>query len=255
MEDDTPRADFVEEAMRVIENADRRGIILRVIGAVALRIKLPNNFRKFHEEVLDRKLSDIDYASYTKYTVQVRKLFQELGYVWDEVIARIAPFRDIFYDEVNNRHSDVFYDKLIFCHDIDFRGRLELDYPTITLADYALEKLQIVKISEKDIKDLIALFLVFPVGDSDKETINKRYISKVLSKDWGFYYTVTTNLIKLTQLLEKYKLSEEEINLIKLKIDDLIEAIKNEPKSAGWKMRAAVGTKKKWYRDVEEVLR
>jgi hypothetical protein len=225
------------------------------MGAVALRIKLPNNFRKFHEEVLGRKLSDIDYASYTRYTVQVRKLFQELGYVWDEVIARIAPFRDIFYDEVNSRHSDVFYDKLIFCHDIDFRGRLELDYPTITLADYALEKLQIVKISEKDIKDLITLFLVFPVGDSDKETVNKKYISKVLSKDWGFYYTVTTNLRKLTQLLERYKLSEEEINLIKLKIDYLIEAIENEPKSAGWKMRAAVGTKKKWYRDVEEVLR
>ncbi len=255
MEDSTPRIDFIEEAIRVIENAERKGIILRVIGAVALRIKLPSDLKIFHEEVLDRKLSDIDYASYTKYTVQVRKLFQELGYIWDEAIARIAPFRDIFYDEVNKRHSDVFYDKLIFCHDVDFRGRLELDYPTITLADYALEKLQIVKINEKDIKDLIVLFLGFEVGDNDKETINKRYISKILSKDWGFYYTVTSNLTKLSQLLEHYKLSKEERNIIKSRIDSLLEAIEKEPKSTSWKIRASIGTKKKWYRDVEEVVR
>jgi hypothetical protein len=250
-----PRTDFIEEAMRVIREAEGRGIALRVIGAVALRIKLPAEFRKFHEQMLNRELSDIDYLSYSKHTVEVRKLFKELGYVWDEAVARIAFSRDIFHDEVNNRHSDVFYDKLMFCHDVDFRGRLELDYPTITLTDYALEKLQIVQISDKDVKDLIVLFMNFPVENSDKGAINKKYISNVLSKDWGFYYTVTTNLRKLGQLVEKYKIPKDKVDLIRLRINDLLEAIENEPKSFGWKMRAKVGTKKKWYREVEEVIR
>jgi len=247
--------DFINEALKIVGEAEKRGIVLRVIGAVALRIKLPNDVRILHEKILNRKLSDIDYASYSKYTVEVRNLFKELNYVWDEAIARIALLRDIFYNKINNIHSDVFYDKLMFCHDIDLRGRLELDYPTITLTDYALEKLQIVQINEKDVKDLIALFIGFPVENSDKDAINKEYISKVLSKDWGFYYTVTSNLKKLTQLLGRYKLPKDKEDMIKSKVSNLLEAIEKEPKSIGWKMRAKIGTKKKWYREVEEVIR
>jgi len=36
---------------------------------------------------------------------------------------------------------DVFFDKLLVAnHPIDFKGRLELDYPTITVTDMLLEK-------------------------------------------------------------------------------------------------------------------
>lgn len=65
--------------MRVIREAERRGIALRVIGAVALRINLPAESRKFHEQMLNRELSDIDYASYSKHTVEVKKIFKESG--------------------------------------------------------------------------------------------------------------------------------------------------------------------------------
>jgi len=255
MSSNVPRANFLEEATRVIEEAEKDGIVLRVLGAVALRLKLPEEARVFHEKSLERKLSDIDYASYSKYTVKVRKLFQRLGYIWDEAIARIAFSRDIFHDERNKRHSDVFYDKLVFCHTIDLKKRFELDYPTITMTDYALEKLQIVQINEKDIKDLILLFMNFPVENSDQEAINKKYISKILSKDWGFYYTVTTNLKKFLQLLRNFKLTKDKVDLVTSRVNDLLEAIEKEPKSMGWKLRAKLGTKKKWYRDVEEVIR
>ena len=42
---------------------------------------------------------------------------------------------------------------------------------------------------------------------------------------------------------------------IKAKIDKLISIVDAAPKSMGWKARAKVGTKKKWYKDVEEVAR
>ena len=37
------------------------------------------------------------------------------------------------------------------CHDIPFKDRLEIDYPTIPLAELLLEKMQIVQINEKDL--------------------------------------------------------------------------------------------------------
>jgi len=40
-----------------------------------------------------------------------------------------------------------------------------------------------------------------------------------------------------------------------LKVDRLVEWIEKEPKTRSWKMRARIGPKKKWYRDVEEVVR
>ena len=48
-------------------------------------------------------------------------------------------------------------DKLDFCHPIPWKSRLEVDTPTIPLAELVLEKMQIVKINEKDIIDTIML--------------------------------------------------------------------------------------------------
>lgn len=139
------------------------------------------------------------------------------------------------------------------CHTIDFRKRLTIDYPTISLADWALEKLQIVKINEKDIKDLMILFLEHDVGDGDKETVNADYISKILSKDWGFYYTVTTNLTKVKAFLPEYSiLTKENVKEIETQINKLIDAIEKKSKSMGWKLRAKVETKKRWYVEIGE---
>jgi hypothetical protein len=140
------------------------------------------------------------------------------------------------------------------CHTLDFRGRLEFDSPTITLADFLLEKMQIVELNEKDKIDTIVLLREHEIGDSDNETINARYISKLLSKDWGFYYTTTTNLVKIKEYAGVH-MSEEDRRDVVAKAGQLVERIDNEPKTTGWKMRARVGPKKKWYRDVEEVIR
>jgi hypothetical protein len=46
----------------------------------------------------------------------------------------------------------VFADELYFCHKIPFKGRLEIDTPTISTTDLLLEKMQIVEINLKDFK-------------------------------------------------------------------------------------------------------
>jgi hypothetical protein len=142
------------------------------------------------------------------------------------------------------------------CHTIDFRNRLEMDPRTISISDIMLEKLQIVKINEKDIKDVMILLREHEVGMRENETINTAYISKLFSNDWGFYYTATTNLKLIkAKLNDSYRsiFREEDISDIADKIDKLLNAIENEPKSTSWKMRARTGPRKKWYQDVEEV--
>ncbi|MGP8127369.1 MAG: hypothetical protein ACLP9D_06150 [Candidatus Bathyarchaeia archaeon] len=67
---------------------------------------------------------------------------------------------------------------------------------------------------------------------------------------------MTTNLGKVQTRLAKYnELSDEDRNDITMKIRELLKRIEDEPKPLSWKMRARMGLKSKWYRDVEEVTR
>ena len=75
------------------------------------------------------------------------KLLDALGYVSDKRMLFMG--RYLFENPDNKRHIDIFFDKLEFCHIIDFRGRLEIDYPTISLSDILLQKMQIVQTSLK----------------------------------------------------------------------------------------------------------
>lgn len=243
---------IINDALKLIETANEKGLFLRVLGAVAFRI----HCTKFgHLLGKLRAITDMDFMAYNKQMNQIEKHILEHGYKMRTTsIAAVAAKRRIFYDKNNGISIDIFLDKLEMCHDIDFRGRLEVDYPTIPLAELLLEKLQIVQLNEKDVKDVIILLREHETGETDKETINAKYIARLLSNDWGFYYTATTNLRNIRSLLKEYPtLIEADKEFIENKIDNLLAIIEKEPKSFGWKMRAKIGTKKAWYRKVEEI--
>lgn len=131
---------------------------------------------------------------------------------------------------------------------------MELDFPTITPSDLLLEKMQIVQITEKDLKDTMILLREHEIKEHENDVINTKYIAKLLSNDWGFYYTVTTNLKKTKEFLNFFDaLTDEDKNIISEKIDKLLDYIEREPKSLKWKARAKIGTRKKWYREVETI--
>jgi hypothetical protein len=250
-----PLPDFTQEALRVADLAKNRGIVLRVMGACAVRIHCPKY--GYLSDKLGRQLTDLDFMSYDKYMPKMERFFEEIGYQPRRAFSlhwgHEAYKRQFFDDPKNKRHVDVFFDELEMSHTISFKRRLELDYPTITLADLMLEKMQIVKINEKDIKDAIVLLREHNVGQVDEETVNSKYIADLLSNDWGFYYTVTGNLDKVKRLLREYDaLSEDDIRHDANEIDKLLRIIEEAPKSVGWKMRAKIGTRKKWYTEVGE---
>ena len=254
--------EFFKLRDRVMEEADKRGITLRIIGAIAIRTHCPEY--KYLEYDLGRMLTDIDFVGYDKDTKRTRDLFVDLGYREDPAIRAMMSGmgmgkmskRLIFYEDNLGIHSDVFMDEMKFCHVVSFKGRLEIDHPTVPLTDMFLSKLQIVKINEKDIIDSVVLLREHEVGSGDKEMVNEDYIAKLFAADWGFWRTATENLEKIKNFAHTYtKLTDEDKKDVEKKITQLQERIEKEPKSMKWKMRNKVGDKKQWYEDVEEVVR
>jgi len=247
--------ELVGKAVKIIRAAEDQGIVLRLMGALAVNYHCPK-YAHYHEKA-DRTPTDIDFASRSKFKGKLTTFLQGLGYKIDPMMMSLPSYaegkRHIYFGETQ---IDVFFDELRMCHTIDWSKRLEVDNPTIPLADIALEKLQIVEINPKDIKDLVLLFLEHDVGDTDKETINGRYIAGLFSKDWGFYYTSTTNLNKVKRLIDQYvSLPEDEAKTVRERVDKLLSMIENQTKSMGWKMRSRIGTKQKWYMEVGEDYR
>jgi len=246
---------MMNEGTRLVEEAKKREMHLRLLGAIAFQFHCPK-FSHLSMK-LDRVLTDIDFAGYSKEKDTIMKMMKEFGYEDDPSVTALFGHKRLIWDNKSNGvHIDIFLDKLEMNHDIPFKDRLDLDALTISLADMLLEKMQIVQLNEKDFIDTIMLIREHTVGNNGNtpETIDAGYVAKLLASEWGFYYTVTTNLGKVQARLEHYgELSPEDREDVTRKIGELLKRIEDEPKSFSWKMRAKVGSKSKWYRDVEEV--
>ncbi len=256
-----PTEVFIEEGKRLVDEAAKREIPLRLLGGVAIRIHC-SEFMDFAKKLMrlgegQQEYTDLDFVSYMIFRKnKMKEFFEEVGYEKrPTTMSSAATQRQIYFHPKGWFYVDVFYDKLLAAnHPLDFRGRLELDSPTITPTDMLLEKLQIVFPDEKDVKDLLLLLRAHQISlQEEKDTINAKFIATKLASDWGFSYTATTNLSGLRQHVGENvrSLTDEDKQDLNTKVSRLLQAIENEPKSTGWKMRSVVGTKRKWYNPVE----
>ncbi|MEM3874124.1 MAG: hypothetical protein QXU45_03215 [Candidatus Bathyarchaeia archaeon] len=251
-----PPSTFINEAISCVEEAEKKGITLRIIGGLAIYLH-SQDYKDLWEKLgrLGKKVfTDIDFIGYRKHREKVVKFFQEREYTLDKRSLMYYGERRVIFFGGRCPMVDVFFDKLEMNHTIDFRGRLEVDTPTIPPAELLLEKMQIVKIAEKDIKDTIVLLRAHEVDFHDKDAISLNALIKAgLTSDWGFWYTFTTNLEKVVVALDRYDvLTENDKRDIREKVRKIREYVDAQPKSIGWKMRAKAGTKVKWYNDVED---
>lgn len=250
--------DFYAERTRILDalaQDENKHVIMRLVGALAFRTHCPQY--GYLQDKLGRVFTDIDFASYPRFVKDIRHILTELGYEEDKQVTQLfGDRRMLFHDPAFGRHIDVFYNSLDFCHPVHFVDRLEMEELTLPLAELMLEKMQIVQINEKDLIDSIMLLREHPIGETDKETINATIIARTLGNDWGFWRTVTHNLRVLDQTLDDYNgLSTEDRAIVHERIKELEERIKSEPKTLKWRVRAQIGEKVKWYKDVEELTR
>jgi hypothetical protein len=241
----TPLPAVLDEAERLLRASTERGVVLRLLGGVAVALRCPSVRTN---ELLRRNYADMDLVGHKRQSKAINDLFVQLGYEPRRRFnAMMGMRRLVFNDMTNERRVDLFLDIFEMCHRFDLSARMELEPLTIPLADLVATKLQIVQISEKDLKDLTAIFLDHGLGDADGEVINGPYLARICANDWGTYKTFSVNLSKLAEFTRTMGLSKAELDKAATRSASLAELIEKEPKSLAWRMRARVGERKQWY--------
>ncbi|WP_435183749.1 hypothetical protein [Halobellus sp. EA9] len=242
-----PLSDPIEEAERVIEAADDRGLTVRLIGGTAIN----RHAETAREEPFKRGYRDVDFVATREEESAVEEMMADLGYEANERFNTMRRFRLEYFDPVNERKADYIIDRFDFCHAWDLRERIDVDYPTVPIEDLLLSKLQIVEVSDRDVRDILAMLADHPVepGD-DTEKIDPEYIADRCGSDWGLWRTVTYSLDRVEEYVEDEDLPIDEGELAG-RIDALRTAIDDHSKSLRWKLRSIVGEHKQWYKRPE----
>ncbi len=244
------RSEVAEEALRLAEEAEREDLPLRLLGGVAIRLRARDGLHPAFE----REYADLDWIAPKGASPDAQRFFEAMGYTPQVRFNAIhGRERLLYFDEQNDRQVDVLIGTFRMSHEIPFGKRLALEPVTVPLAELLLTKLQIVELNEKDVRDALALLHDHPVEGEDGDAINGAQIARLCAADWGLWRTFTANLGSLADHLERYDLPEESKERIAARIEELQARIEEEPKSFGWKMRAKIGERKRWYELPEEV--
>jgi hypothetical protein len=243
-----PLSDPVAEGTRLAEAAAERGLPLRLLGGVAVALLCPSS----RKPPLQRRYGDIDFATVRSAKEDVVRLMEGLGYVPDREFNTLHGHRRLFFwDEANQRQVDIFVDAAHLCHRVDLKGRIELLPLTLSPTDLTVLKLQVVETNEKDYLDICALFADHDLSD-DESGINAHYIAGLAASDWGLWRTmgmVTERSERFARELPEFGAGE----VVADRLRRLREELDTVPKSRGWRLRARVGDRKRWYEIPEEV--
>jgi hypothetical protein len=243
-----------DELQRVVDQAKQHGILLRVLGGLAVKLHCPSAGHR----ALERDYPDIDFVTDRQGAQRLAGLLPALGYVPNKTFNTLSgDRRQLYYDEPRGRQIDVFIGEFDMCHKLPLASRLDVEPLTVPLAELFLSKAQIVQLNRKDVLDLIALLLDHPVADGDWETINRAVIAGVCGRDWGLFTTVALTLGSLRDVLARGEvgLDDGQHRIVFDRMATIRSAMETAPKTAGWKMRARVGRRVRWYQEVEEVRR
>lgn len=242
-------SDPVAEGVRIAESAAARDLPVRLLGGVAISVLCPSS----RQPPLQRSYADIDFATISGGRDLVARHIEELGYVPDREFNILHGHRRLYFrDEHNQRHLDVFVEEANLCHRIPLHRRIGVVPLTLTLADLAVLKLQVVETNEKDYLDICALFADHDLS-FDESGINVEYITDLTGSDWGLWRTigmVAERAERFARELRGFDAGE----LVANRLNRLREELDRTPKTRGWKLRARVGERKRWYELPEEVV-
>ena len=237
--------DIVEEARRVLAAAEEDNVMVRLLGGVAVRLR-----SKSLPGALEREYKDLDFVTTRKASGDVQKLLRDLGYEPHTAFNTMnSKERLLFFDDAHGRQVDVFVGSFRMCHEVPFEGRLGVDAGTVPLAELLLTKLQIIELNEKDVRDAVALLHEHEITDDDAG-LSGTQVGKLCAEDWGLWRTITRNLESVGRHLDAYEVDRE---VVAGRLRELQERIEAAEKSRGWRLRARVGERKRWYELPEEV--
>jgi hypothetical protein len=243
--------DAMAEAMNLISAADEQGITVRLLGGMAVRVLCPD----FPPRPA-AGLQDIDLASVSSSRKALQNFLLEQGHQPDKNFNALYGHKQLYFvSALSGRPIDVLIDKLSMCHELAFKDRITRMPYTLDPVDVLLSKLQIVKLNEKDVRDIVYLLAGYPVRDgAETGTISLDLYRPIVGDDWGWWRTVTMNLDKVRRLIaEKPELVPPgATHDPAAQTATLTAAAEDAPKSRRWKLRARLGDRVRWYQEPEE---
>ena len=239
----------------LIDAGEAAGIRLRLLGGLAVRQACPSaTFTAF-----SRDCSDADCIVAAD-PGRVQAFIQSQGWLPEAEFNLYNGDRRQLFLLPKGDKLDVFINIFSMCHDFNFMGRIPPSGYTVYPADLVLTKLQIYAINEKDLQDAACVFLDHEVcgawsSGKSEAGIEADYIARLCSEDWGLEHSLVTNLEKTKAWANRAGLDTAKRTRILTGIDKLVDSIKGHNKSLAWRSRSILGTRLRWYRDVEEVDR
>jgi hypothetical protein len=235
-------ADPVAEGRRIVETAAEQEVPLRALGGVAVAMLCPSSRRP----PLARSYADIDLATTGAAKDRVVNLLASLGYQGDREFNMLHGHRRLlFWDGGAERQLDIFVDEANLCHRVELRQRLETVPLTLPLADLTVLKLQVVETNEKDYLDICAIFADHDLT-TDDSGVNFTRIARLAASDWGLWRTMGM----VAERSEQFALELpdfEAAEAVAGRLSRLRAELEATPKSRGWKLRARIGDRKRWY--------
>ena len=242
------RTDRISESLRIINEGKKHGVILRMIGGLAVRAQCEDL------EFCEREYGDIDLVALGKEITQIRETFALLGYVEDISVALSTDrTRLLFRRSDSQNHVDIFLDKLRMEHTIDLRERLQIEELTISVSDILLTKLIVYVTNEKDYRDIFTIIKDKDFGEEDRPgMIDVNYLAETCAKDWGLFQDISAKIDECLRIMKYYSISEIEAERIRSRFQKIRERMESSPKSLKWKLRGLIGKRIAWREIVQE---
>ncbi len=246
------------EARRLVDAARSKGVTLRLVGGLGVR----EHCRTL--ELCARDYSDLDMVAPARQARHLTELFQGFGYAENFEVSTATANAELQFvrpcshgDQTQpvhgDDHVDVFLDSFRMDHEIALARRLEIEPYTISLSDLLLTKLQIFRLNEKDLRDIVALLADVEIGEGDGPgVIDARYIGELCGDDWGLFYDVAMNLQRVGDGVADFGLSEVPAARVRGGVTRLIAALDAAPKSLRFRLRARLGTHAAWHSELDD---
>lgn len=250
----TPEA-VAAEAVELQRLFGEDGVVVRLIGSLAIADRCPRH-RHLLADLGRRPPRDIDFVAYARDERSIDQRLTARGYVLHPSVSHSREWgvgRLIYTHPEHEGKIDIFLDKLVMAHTIDFVGCLESESTTVSLADLLLSKLQIFRITENDLIDLTVLLAEVDLGEAPAQ-IGLDRVRAILGEDWGFAFGARLNLDRLIDEIDALSPLDPTITAaVKGRALRLIGEINAAPKSTRWRLRSRLGTRAPWYEHVDDV--
>lgn len=235
-------------ARTLIEGAEQLGVKLRALGGLGVHFRAGEP-----HPALRRSYADVDLVARRGDRHEIEAYMKGLELVPEaEFNAIHGQRRQIWWTADGSTHVDIFLSQFSMCHKVSLEHRLPEEHPSLPAADLLLTKLQVVELNHKDVQDAGALLATHRLAEGDEEgAIGTARVKEVLCADWGFYTTVTDNLEQLPALVAE---TTDELGQVESVCRTLLEELEQAPKSRGFKLRAKIGRRKRWYELPEESI-